>query len=296
VAIRALDKVTIGFGLVSIPTKIYSTNAPSEAISFHLLHAECGTRIKQQLWCPRHEQVVTRDEIVKGYEYARGRFVELTDDELDALEAAASNTIAIQEFVPIAAVDPIYVERSYYLGPDQGGERAYALLARAMIAAELGAIASYAARGKSYVVLVRPFEDGLIMHQLRYPDEIKPWDEVPIPARPHLKTTELELARQVIQQITSTQFRPENYRDEVKDRMRAAIEEKLEGGEIVLPEPAPRAAVVDLMDALKASLGGDGEPAPTRRAARGHRSRAAARARPAPRRGGARSTRRAARK
>jgi DNA end-binding protein Ku len=153
---RSLDRVTISFGLVSIPTKVYTTNEPSEGISFHWLHAKDGARLEQQYVCSKDGEVVERDEMIKGYEYAKGKYVKLTKEELKALEETASNTIALDEFVPASAVDPIYFEKTYYLGPDQGGDHAYALLTRAMADGELVGVASYAARGKAYVVVVRP--------------------------------------------------------------------------------------------------------------------------------------------
>lgn len=269
--IRALDRVTISFGLVSIPTKIYSTNVPTEHVSFHLLHADDGARVQQQWICSKDGEVIGREEMIKGYEYKKGKYVELSEEELDALAQQASDAIDIQEFVPLEAVDPIYVDRTYYLGPDKGGERAYALLARAMKKADLAGVASYAARGKAYTVLVRPFENGLLMHQLRYPDEIKGWEEVPIGELPRVKEGELELAEKVIAQLATDRFRPERYHDVVKDRIKQAIRKKLDGKEIVAPEPTKPAQVVDLMEALKATLGGKragGREAGGRRAAR----------------------------
>ena len=275
-ATRALDKVTISFGLVSIPTKVYSSNEPGRQIHFHLLHAKDHARLEQQYVCKKEGEVVPRDEMIKGYEIKKGRYVELTDEELDALHAEASNTIEIQEFVPIGAVDPIYVDRTYYLGPDKGGERAYALLARAMREAELGGIAQYAARGKAYVVLVRAYRNGLLMHQLRYPDEIKDWDEVPVGKLPRVKESELSLAGKVIDQIAEEEFHPEKYRDVVRDRIREAIKKKAAGEEITAPEPPREAEVVDLMEALKASLGGPKRARPRNsRRKRNSRSRAA---------------------
>ena len=255
-AIRAIDRVTISFGLVSIPTKIYSTGHPSEDISFHLLHAKDGSRLKQQYVCAKDGEVVTRGEMVKGYEYSKGHFVELTDEELDALDAVASNAIDIKEFVPLDSIDPIYLEKAYYLGPDSGGEKAYALLARALREQAVGGIASYAARGKSYVVLVRPYEDGLAMFQLHYPDEIRKWDEVPIGKLPRVEHKELALAEKVVEQLVTKELHLDKYRDEVKERVRAKIDEKLETGEqITAPEAPERGQVIDLMEALKKSLG-----------------------------------------
>ena len=274
-AVRALDRVTISFGLVSIPTRIYSTTKPSEDISFHLLHAKDGVRLKQQMVCPKDGEVVPRDETIRGFEYAKGKYVTLTEEELDALEAQASDAIEIREFVPMSAVDPIYVDRSYYLGPDKGGDKAFALLSRALAAADVAGVAQYAARGKAYVVLVRAFEDGLIMHQLRYPDEIRSYGEVGLPEHPRIKAGELELAGKVIEQLATDEFHPERYRDEVKERTRAALEKKRKSGEdITAPEPEPAVKVVDLMEALKQSLG-ERKPAKPRRAKRHGRAASA---------------------
>ena len=258
---RSISTATIAFGLVSIPVRIYSTNEPSHEIHFHFIHEGCGERVKQQYVCPKHGEV-TRDEMTKGFELSKGSFVELSKDELKALEAVSSGEVAIKEFVPVAAVDPIMIDATYYLGPGKGGDRAYRLLRDALEHAGLAGIALYAARGKEYVVMVRPFEDGLAMHQLRYPDEIKAWDEVPIEKLPKPAAAELQLAQQIISQLSHETFDPEQYKDTVKARVRTLIATKAKGGEILAPEEAPRAAIPDLMAALKASLeGGVGKPA-----------------------------------
>lgn len=252
---RAIDTATIAFGLVSIPIKIYSTAEPSHEIHFHMIHEGCGERLKQQYVCPKHGEV-ERSEMAKGYELTKGNYVELSKEELKALDAVASDELAIREFVPAMAVDPILVEKTYYLGPDKGGERAYRLLRDALEDAELVGIAAYSARGKMYVVMVRPFEDGLAMHQLRYPDEVKPWSEVPVGKLPKAAPAELGLASQIISQLQHETFDPTQYTDEVKDRVRKLIAKKAKGGEIVAPEEAPKPVVTDLMEALKASLSG----------------------------------------
>ena len=263
---RSISTATIAFGLVSIPVKIYSTNEPSHEIHFHFIHEGCGERLKQQYVCPKHGEV-TRDEMTKGFELTKGNFVELSKDELEALEAVSSGEIAIKEFVPLSAVDPIMVDTTYYLGPGKGGDRAYRLLRDALEDAGLAGIASYAARGKEYVVMVRPFEDGLAMHQLRYPDEIKDWDEVPIDKLPKPAPQELQLAQKIISQLSHEAFDPEQYKDTVKARVRKLIAEKAKGGEIVAPEETPKPNVTDLMAALKASLEVDmKKPASTKRA------------------------------
>ena len=254
---RSIDTATIAFGLVSIPVKVYSTSEPSEELHFHLIHAECGERVRQQYACPEHG-AVERANIVKGFELTKNHVVELTKEELKALEAVASDEIAMTEFVPATAVDPLFVDRSYYLGPAKGGDRAYRLFRDALESSELVGIAAYAARGKQYIVMVRPYEDGLVMHQLRYPDEIKPWSEVPRGKLPKAQPAELGLAARVIEGLTHTTFDPSQYKDEVKVRVRKLIAQKAKTGAITVPE-APeqdQAEPVDLMAALKASLGG----------------------------------------
>jgi len=255
---RAIDTATIAFGLVSIPVKIYSTNEPSHEIHFHLIHEGCGRRLKQQYVSEKHG-VVERDEMTRGFELTKGNFVELAKDELKALEAVASDAVEIREFVPATAVDPIFVDRTYYLGPDKGGERAYSLLRDALEDANLVGIAAYSARGKQYIVELRPFEDGLAMHQLRYSDEVKSWSEVPLGKLPKAPKAELGLAAQIIDQLRHDTFDPDQYEDEVKDRVRKLIAQKAKGGEIVAPPEAPKPVVTDLMAALKASLAGEGK-------------------------------------
>lgn len=237
-AVRSIDKVSISFGLVAIPARIYSTGEPGSDVSFHLVHAACGTRVKQQWYCPKDDEVVERSDLVKGYEVARGKLVTFEADELKALEAVASDSIEIREFVPLDAVDPIYYERHYYVGPDKGGDHAYALLRTAMADSGLVALGSYAARGKQYVVLVRADDHGLVMHQLRYPDEVRGWKAIDLPARAKPKPAELALARKVIEQITHTEADLDDYKDEVSARVRKLIAKKAEGEVIEVPEPA----------------------------------------------------------
>jgi DNA end-binding protein Ku len=266
---RSIDTATIAFGLVSIPVKIFSTSEPTHEIHFHLIHEGCGERVKQQYICPKHGEV-TRAEMSKGFELTKGNFVELSKEELKNLEAVASDELAMKEFVPATAIDPIFVDRTYYLGPGKGGERAYRLFRDALEDAGLVGIASYAARGKQYIVMVRPFEDGLAMHQLRYPDEIKPWNEVPMGKLPKPAAPELHLAQQIVEQLRSDSFHADRYKDEVKDRVRKLIAKKAKGGEIVAPPEAPKPEVTDLMAALKASLAGEAAADDRGRAHNGH--------------------------
>src|SRR5215467_12540370 len=252
---RSISTATISFGLVSIPTKLYTTNEAAGDIHFNMLHDADGARLKQQYICTQCNEIVDREHTVKGYEHAKGQYVVLTAEELKALDAVATQTIALEEFVPATAVDPVWVEKSYYLGPDKGGERAYKLIHDAMIDTGLVGVASYSARGKQYIVCLRPFNNGLIIHQLRYAQEVKPWSEVPIGDLPEIKPAELGLAKQIIQQIAHETFSPENYKDEVQARMMDLIQKKIEGQEITVVPEAPAGKVIDLMEALKASLG-----------------------------------------
>ncbi len=271
-AARAISSATISFGLVSIPVKLYTTTESSGQISFNMLH-QCGTRVRQQYWCPTDAKVVPREEIVKGYEFAKGKYVTFTSEEIKALEEEASQMIEIREFLPLAQVDPLHFERAYYLGPDKGGDKPYTLLSKAMEKTGRCAIASWAARGKQYLVLVRPFQNGLILEQLHYADELRSFDEVQrIDAS--VSDAELSLAERLIEQIAVEQFEPHKYEDAVKQRLEQVIAQKVEGQEVTFIEaPEPQGKIIDLMEALRASLEESGGAAAARkgpkRAARG---------------------------
>ena len=259
---HSIGSASISFGLVSIPVKLFSTGQPSESISFRMVHKKCGTPLKQQYICPKEEVVVTRDDMAKGYEYAKDQYVLFTNEEIKAVEEEATHAIAITEFLPLDAVDPVYFDKPYYLGPDKGAERAYHLLGEAMKKAKVAGLAQYAARGKAYLVMIRPMEDGLVMQQLRYADEVKPFSEVGVPEA-KVKPEELNLALQLMEQNMKKDFHPERYEDTVKKRMQEIIDQKVEGEEVTFaPKAHPKAQVIDLMEALKASLGeGEEEPA-----------------------------------
>jgi DNA end-binding protein Ku len=252
---RPIATGTVSFGLVAIPVKLYSTGESAQAIRFNMIHEKCGTRVQYKYYCPTDEEFVERDDLVKGYEFAKGQYVLFTPEELMAITPEPTNEVEILEFVPAEQVDPIYFQKSYYLGPDKGGARPYRLLADAMRQTGRAALARYAARGKDYLVLVRPFEAGLIMEQLFYADEIRSFEEVPVDEA-DVKDGELELAVQLVEQIASETFDPTRYEDKVKIQVRALIERKVEGQEIVAQAPEePKAQIIDLMEALKASLG-----------------------------------------
>ena len=252
---RAIASTTVSFGLVSLPVKLYSTGEPGSRISFNLLHETCGTRLKQQYICPKCDVIVPREEMAKGFEFSKNQYVLFSEDELKAIEAPKTDGIEITEFVPADLVEPGYLDRSYYLGPDKGGARAYRLLSAALREAERVAIAKYATRGKQYLVMIRPHREGLVLDQLRYADEVRSFEEVPMDAA-EVKPAEMKLAQQLIDQSASETFEPKKYTDEVREKMMELIQRKVEGEEIAVQpaaeEVAPR--VIDLMAALKASL------------------------------------------
>jgi DNA end-binding protein Ku len=251
---HSLGSGTISFGLVSIPVRLY-TAASSANVSFNQLHGVCGTRIRQQTFCPTCNKTVERAELVRGYEFAKDQYVQVKDDELKGLEGEASKIIDIAEFVPLAEVDPIYFEKTYYLGPDKGGEKPYRLLADAMEKAGQVALAKYVMRGKESLVLIRPAQGGLMLHTMYFADEVRSFDEVDKGQSAKIKEGELDLALQLINGLASEQFSPERYTDEYRHRVLGMINQKVEGQEVTVSAPAaPRGQVIDLMEALKESL------------------------------------------
>jgi len=246
--------LTVSFGLVSIPVKLFSATEASRAISFNLLHKACGSRLKQQYICIKEEVPVAREDMVKGYEFAKDQYVIFSPEELKALEEAGTHVAEITEFVPIDAVDPVYFDKAYYLGPDKGGAKPFALLASALRESKRCALGRWAARGKQYIVMIRPVEDGLVMQQLLYAGEVRSIKDLEIP-KTEVKDAELKLAKQLIEQQASDTFDPTAYTNEVAARIEAAVQKKVEGEEITLAEaPEGGAQVIDLMEALRASL------------------------------------------
>ncbi|HXI65802.1 MAG TPA: Ku protein [Gemmatimonadales bacterium] len=273
-----IGSATLSFGLVSVPVKMFSTGEASAAISFNWLHKKDGARLKQQYVCSKDGDKVEKDEMVKGYEFSKGQYVIFSPEELKALEEKSTNAIEVAEFVPAKQVDRVFVEKSYFLGPDKGGERAYRLLAEALKQTGRVAVGQYAARGKQYVVSVRPEKDGLVMEQLRYANEVRRIDEVPIP-KVDLKKPELTLAVQLVDQASSEAFKPENYEDNVRKRVLEQIQRKVEGKEITEePAEAPKTQIIDLMEALKASLKGKGAVGGERKPAKRVEKKAGAKA------------------
>jgi DNA end-binding protein Ku len=268
-AARAIGTANISFGLVSVPVKLYSSGDASASISFNWIHKKCGSRLRQQYICAAEGVKVEKDEMVKGYEFAKDQYVLFTEPELKAIEAKSDNSVDIAEFVPADLVSEVYQDKIYYLGPDKGGDRAYRLLSSAMRETGLSALGRYAARGKQYLVLITPMEDGLAMQQLKYSDEVRPFSEVPL-GDGQVKDAELKLAVQLIQAHASDAFEPSRYRDEVRDKTLELIQRKVEGEDITkAPMEEPKTQIIDLMEALKASLARSGpaeEKEPERKA------------------------------
>lgn len=261
-AARAIASGTISFGLVTVPIKLYS-GQQAQNLSFNLLHAKDHSRLRQQYVCNACGEVVDRADMVRGYEYAKDQYAVLSPEELKALEQQSDQSIEIEEFVPIASVDPIYFEKTYLLGADKGGQKAYRLLREAMARAGKGAVAKFSSRGRQQLVLLRESQDGLMMHALYYADEVRNFSDVDRGESVTPKPGEIELAVQLIGQLGADAFDPTKYRDEYRTRALELIEQKIAGQEItVAPPQAPKGQIIDLMEALKASLAGRKGAAP----------------------------------
>ena len=253
---RSIGTATISFGLVSVPVNLYSSAESKASVSFNMLHKKCSGRLKQQYICPKdNNEVVTRDETVKGYEFAKDQYVVLTPEELKALEEKATSTIDVIEFVPLSSVDREYLSKCYYLGPDKGGDRAYRLLCAALKESGKAALGQYAARGQQHLVLLRPRNGCLVMEQLHYADELRPTTEVPVPDG-DVKDAELKLALMLIDQTSNETFEPTKYKDTVRERVLETIQRKIDGQDITTDAGSNGGGdkIIDLMEALKASL------------------------------------------
>ena len=273
---HSIGSGTLSFGLVSIPVKMY-TAASSANVSFNLLHEKCGGRIKQQMVCPACNVTVERSNLVRGYEFAKDQYVRFTDEELKSVEGETSEIIDIAEFVPLDQVDPIYFEKSYYLGPDKGGAKAYRLLCDAMEKTQRVALAKFVMRGKESIVLIRPSQDGLMLHTMYFSDEVRDFGEIDKGADASIRAGELDLALKLINELSHDSFKPEQYEDEYRGRVLGMAQQKIEGKEVTATGPrVERTQVIDLMDALKQSLerrvGQEGKAAAKKPAAKAKRT------------------------
>lgn len=256
-AARSIASLTLSFGLVSIPVRLYSATESAASVRFNLL-AKDGSRVKQQYVSEKDQTVVARADMVKGYEVEKDRFVIFSADELKKLEEGSSHVIEIVAFVPEKSVDPLFYDKAYLLAPDKRGGKPYALLAEAMRSSGKSALAKWSWKAKQYVVQVRPTEDGLVLQQLLYAEEVRSLKELGI-EQVDVSKPELQLALQLIDQISEPAYDPSQFKDEEKSRVLAAIDAKIEGKEVVASthsEDAPASGqVIDLMAALQASLG-----------------------------------------
>jgi DNA end-binding protein Ku len=239
------------FGLISMPVRLYS-GARGARISFHMLHRDDNTRVKQQLYCPTDERVVERNEIVKGYEYRKGEYVVVEPEELKKIEPKTAKAMEILEFVKVDEVDPVYFESSYYLQPDEGGEKPYALLVRALQETEYMGIAKLTMHNREYTVFLRPHDSGMMLHTMYYEDEVRKMAAPKLDA--NIKPAEVKIAHQLIEALAG-KFEPEKFHDSYEENVKKLIQAHLEGREVeAVAKPAKPEKVVDLMAALKQSL------------------------------------------
>ena len=269
-ALRPLRNATISFGLVSIPVRFY-TATKSEDVHFNLLHESCGTRVNRKWWCPHHEKIVESDELIKGYAISKNKYVTFADEEIEALESDGNRALDITEFVDLKEVDPIFFEKAYFLGPAPGGGKTYKLLSQAMKKQNKAAVARWVAAGKEHLVVIRPFEHGLALHTMFYADEVRDFDAIDLEDAP-VRDKQIQLAETLINELTEKKFNPMQFKDEYRERLLERIREKSRGKtiEIETHEEPKGGEVVDIMEALRRSLGSGRAPAkraPAKRAA-----------------------------
>lgn len=253
-ALRPLRNATISFGLVSIPVRFY-TATKSEDIHFHLLHESCGTRVNRKWWCPHHEKIVSSDELIRGYEISKNKYVTLTDEEMDTLETDDNRALEITEFVDLHQIDPVFYEKAYFLGPSAGGGKTYKLLSQAMKKQDKVAVALWVANGKQQVVVLRPYEKGLILHTMFYADEVRDFDAIDLEESP-VREKEVQLAEMLINELTEKKFDPLAFKDEYRHRLLERIRAKSRGKTIEPEEKEEEKGgeVIDIMEALRRSL------------------------------------------
>jgi DNA end-binding protein Ku len=252
----------LSFGLVSIPVRVYPA-IKDQTVRFHLLHRKCGNRIQNRWYCPTDDETVDRDDLIPGFQVAKNKYVQLSEEELESVEAESNRNIELKQFVPVERIDPVYFDNSWYLGAEKGGEKPYRLLTDALEKRNRAAVAQLVSGGKEQLVLIRPYENGLVMHTAYYADEIRDLDldQIPKGDSARVSAEELKLSQGLIERL-SDEFKPDQFKDEYRLRVLAMLEEKEKGEEITFaPEPKGRPApTIDLMEALKRSM----ERAPAR--------------------------------
>lgn len=268
-ALRPLRNATISFGLVSIPVRFY-TATKSEDVHFHLLHESCGTRVNRKWWCPHHEKIVDSDELIRGYEISKNKYVTFTDEEMETLETDDNRAVEITEFVDLHEIDPVFFEKAYYLGPSAGGGKTYRLLSQAMKKQDKVAVARWIGGGKEHLVVLRPYEKGLILHTMYYADEVRDFDAIDIEDSGAVREKEVALAEMLINELTEKKFDPLQFKDEYRTRLLEQIRAKSKGKVFKSEEKEEEKGgeVIDIMEALRRSLdkGSRSKPARARRA------------------------------
>jgi len=254
-ALRPLRNATISFGLVSIPVRFY-TATKAEDVHFNLLHASCGTRVNRKWWCPHHEKIVDADELVRGYAISKSKYVTFTDEEMETLETDDDRALEITEFVDLHEIDPVFYEKAYFLGPSPGGGKTYRLLSQAMKKQDKVAVARWVAAGKEHLVVLRPFEKGLVLHTMFYADEVRDFGAIDLESSP-ASEKEVKLAETLIAELTEKKFDPLAFKDEYRQRLLNRIRAKSKGKTIEPEEKEEEKGgeVIDIMEALQRSLG-----------------------------------------
>src|SRR5882762_1216578 len=273
-ALRPLRNATITFGLVSIPVRFY-TATKSEDVHFHLLHESCGTRVNRKWWCPHHEKIVDADELIRGYAISKSKYVTFTDEEIETLETDDDRALEITEFVDLHEIDPLFFEKAYFMGPSPGGGKTYRLLSQAMKKQDKVAVARWVAAGKEHLVVLRPYDKGLVLHTMYYADEVRDFGAIDLESSP-ASEKEVKLAEMLIDELTEKKFDPLAFKDEYRQRLLGRIRAKSKGKAIEPEEKEEEekgGEVIDIMEALRRSLS-KGRPSakPTRARRAAHRS------------------------
>lgn len=263
---RPIWKGHLTFGLVTIPIKLYSATDPKD-IRFRLLHKSCMTPIQNKRYCPHHEEIVEWNDVVRAFEYAKGKFVPMTDEELENVPLETAGTVSVSAFVDLAEIDPIYYERSYYLAPDEGGQKAFRLLHDTLEESTKVAVGKVVIREKEHLVSVRPYNGAMVMSTLLYADEVRSAEDIPeLPVQAKVHPNEKKMALQLVEGM-ATGFDPAQYQDEYREALQKVINAKVEGEPIAAPERKEE-KVVDLMEALRRSLQATRKEEPVRRGRR----------------------------
>jgi DNA end-binding protein Ku len=265
-ALRPLRNATISFGLVNIPVRFY-TATKSEDIGFNLLHESCGSRVNRKWWCPQHEEMIGMEDMIRGYPIAKNRYVTFSNEEIEALESDNNRALEITEFVDLEEIDPVFFEKAYYLGPAPGGSKTYKLLSQAMKKQNKVAVARWVSGNREHLVVLRPYEEGLILHTMYYADEVRDFSAIETEDS-ELRDKEVALAEMLIGELSVDRFDPLAYKDEYRERLMDKIRAKSEGETIITtsPEEEKAAEVVDIMEALRRSLEAGAGAAPRKRA------------------------------